>query len=112
MTDRLEVLHREIDSLTDADGEFAVVCPLSGKRPVPVRGKSFPTAEVAADAVDLVIEYRKLLREVDPHLENVPIVACEQRAESLSLSASEDRTKSPSRSRSGEWARTRARERP
>ncbi|WP_198662207.1 DUF7552 domain-containing protein, partial [Halorussus litoreus] len=106
MTDRLEVLHREIDDMTDADGEFAVVCPLSGKRPVPVRGKSFPTAEVAADAVDLVIEYRKLLREVDPHLENIPIVACEQRGESLSLSPSGNRTSdsssftgSPSRSR-------------
>lgn len=89
MADSLETLHRKIDDLTDPDGEYAVVCSLSGKHPVPVRGMSFPTPEVAEEAVDLVVKYRTLLRDVDPHLENVPIVVCEQTADPLSLDASE-----------------------
>lgn len=86
MADRLEALHDRIADLTDPGGAYAVVCPRSGKRPVPVRGASFPTPEAAATAVDLVVEYRSLLREVDPHLENVPIVACRGANAPLSLS--------------------------
>lgn len=77
MADRLETLRRQIDALTDPDGDFAVVCPLSGKRPVPVRGASFPSPTAAEEAVGLVCEYRRLLREVDPYLENIPVVATE-----------------------------------
>lgn len=83
MPDSLEALHQQIDDLTDPDGDFAVVCPLSGKRPVPVRGTSFPSAEAAEEAVDLVVEYRHCLRGVDPYLENIPIVACERDADLL-----------------------------
>jgi len=88
MADRLETLQTKLDDLTDPDGEYAVVCPLSGKRPVPVRGTSFPTPDAAESAADLVVAYRKLLREVDPHLENLPVAACAQSAEPLALDAS------------------------
>lgn len=90
MPDRLETLHRQIEALTDPDGDFAVVCPLSGKRPVPVRGASFPTATAAEDAVGLVCEYRRLLREVDPYLENIPIVAAAEPADTLALTRESD----------------------
>jgi hypothetical protein len=89
MTDSLETLRERITDSTDPDGDFAVVCPLSGKCPVPVRGESFPSADAAEAAVDLVIDYRTLLREVDPHLENVPIVAVRRTAEPLALDARE-----------------------
>ncbi|UPV99739.1 hypothetical protein M0R88_14615 [Halorussus gelatinilyticus] len=89
MTDSLEHLRQRITDLTDPDGDFAVVCPLSGKCPVPVRGESFPSADAAEEAVDLVVEYRKLLREVDPHLENVPIVATERGDDPLAFDARE-----------------------
>lgn len=85
MTDRLEHLHQRIADLTDPDGDFAVVCPQSGKRPVPVRGESFPSATAVEEAVELVREYRTLLREVDPHLEHIPIVATERGADPLAL---------------------------
>jgi hypothetical protein len=85
MTDRLEHLHQRIDDLTDPDGDFAVVCPASGKRPVPVRGERFSSADAAETAVELVWEYRALLREVDPHLENIPIVATEMSVDPLAL---------------------------
>ncbi|WP_135830443.1 DUF7552 domain-containing protein [Halorussus halobius] len=90
MADRLETLQRTLDDLTDPDGEYAVVCPLSGKRPVPVRGQSFPSPAAAEAAADLVVEYRSLLREVDPHLENVPVVARDEAA--APLDASEQRS--------------------
>lgn len=89
MTDSLEDLHRQIEDITAPDGDFAVVCPRSGKCPVPVRGQSFPSADAAEEAVDLVREYRTLLREVDPHLENIPIVATERAADPLALETSE-----------------------
>jgi hypothetical protein len=105
MADRLEDLHRQIDDLTDSDGEYAVVCPLSGKRPVPVRGKSFPSPDAAETAVDLVRKYRTLLREVDPHLENLPIGVVEEATEPLRLDsandASSERATSDRRSSSG-----------
>ncbi|NHN58779.1 MULTISPECIES: hypothetical protein [Halorussus] len=85
MPDRLEPLRSRIDELTDPDGDFAVVCPLSDKRPVPVRGASFPSADAAETAVGLVREYREVLREVDPHLEAIPIVASEVGADPLTL---------------------------
>lgn len=85
MADRLEALHQRIEAMTDDDGDFAVVCPLSGKRPVPVRGASFPSPDAAEEAAELVVEYRGLLREVDPHLENIPVVACERAADPLTL---------------------------
>lgn len=88
MADRLETLQTKLDDLTHPDGEYAVVCPLSGKRPVPVRGTSFPTPDAAESAADLVVEYRKLLREVDPHLEHIPVAACAEAAEPLTLDAS------------------------
>ena len=91
MPARLEALHQRIEDLTDPDGEYAVVCPRSGKRPVPVRGKSFPSPDVVGEAVDLVVEYRRLLREVDPHLESIPIVACEETAAPLALTAADER---------------------
>lgn len=87
MPDSLEALHHQIEDLTDPDGDFAVVCSRSGKRPVPVRGQSFPTAAAAEEAVDLVVEYRELLREVDPYLENIPIVACERDSDLLAMNA-------------------------
>lgn len=90
MPDRLEALHRRIDDLTDSDGDYAVVCPLSGKRPVPVRGKSFPSPDAAERAVDLVEEYRAVLREVDPHLENLPLGAVEVTADPLRLAFDAD----------------------
>lgn len=105
MPDTLEALHHRIDELTDADGDFAVVCPLSGKRPVPVRGKSFASAEDAETAVDLVVEYRHLLRDVDPHLENIPIVACERDADPLSLDRSDTRQNRDDPRRIGDDAR-------
>lgn len=111
MTDRLEHLHQQIDDLTDPDGDFAVVCPSSGKRPVPVRGESFPSAEAAEEAVELVREYRTLLREVDPHLENIPIVAAETGADPLALDDDSGSLGRASRSISlsgegdGEWLR-------
>jgi len=111
MTDRLEYLHRQITDLTDPDGDFAVVCPLSGKRPVPVRGESFPSTAAAEEAVGLVREYRTLLREVDPHLENIPIVAVERDADPLTLRENADGRGRSSRSISlsgegdGEWLR-------
>ncbi|WP_128478163.1 DUF7552 domain-containing protein [Halorussus pelagicus] len=89
MTDSLEHLRERITELTDPDGDFAVVCPLSGKCPVPVRSESFPSADAAEAAVGLVREYRTLLREVDPHLENIPIVATERSAPPLALDACE-----------------------
>ncbi len=89
MTDSLEHLRQRITDLTEPDGDFAVVCPLSGKCPVPVRGESFPDAAAAEEAVDLVVEYRRLLREVDPYLENLPIVATERTADPLALDARE-----------------------
>lgn len=85
MVDRLETLHRRIDALTDADGEYAVVCPRSGKRPVPVRAASFGAPADAEAAADLVVEYRDLLREVDPHLERIPVAAREAGADPLTL---------------------------
>ncbi|WP_135826229.1 DUF7552 domain-containing protein [Halorussus ruber] len=111
MTDRLEHLHQRITDSTDPDGDFAVVCPLSGKRPVPVRGESFPSAEVAEEAVELVCEYRTLLREVDPHLESIPIVAVERDADPLTLREDSEGRGRSSRSISlsgegdGEWLR-------
>ncbi|WP_134670376.1 DUF7552 domain-containing protein [Halorussus marinus] len=108
MADRLETLHRRIDALTDPDGEYAVVCPLSGKRPVPVRDASFGTPDDAEAAADLVIDYRELLRSVDPHLEHVPIVAGEVGADPLAL-ADSDRGSARSRTvvlsgeGDGEW---------
>lgn len=102
MPDRLEDLHRRIDDLTDPDGDFSVVCPLSGKRPVPVKGKSFPSADAAEDAVDLVREYRTVLREVDPHLECLPIAAVEETAEPLRLTFTAERRGRASRERSGD----------
>lgn len=98
MPDRLEVLHRRIDDLTDAEGEFAVVCPLSGKRPVPVRGASFGAADDAEKAVELVREYREVLREVDPHLESLPIVAAETTDDALALDGAAERLGRSSRS--------------
>lgn len=95
MRDSLEALHQRIDDLTDSDGDFAVVCPLSGKRPVPVRGKSFPSADAAEEAVDLVVEYRERLRDVDPHLETLPVVATERGPDPLSLSVSDDDERPP-----------------
>ncbi|MFC4450148.1 DUF7552 domain-containing protein [Halorussus aquaticus] len=109
MSDRLEVLHQRIDDLTDPDGDFAVVCPLSGKRPVPVRGASFPSADVAEEAVELVCEYRDVLRDVDPHLESIPIVATETTPAPLAIDdASEclgrsSRTITISGENDGEW---------
>ena len=91
MPDRLEDLHRKIADLTDPDGDFAVVCPLNGKRPVPVKGRSFPSADAAEDAVELVCEYRAVLREVDPHLENLPLAAVEEAAEPLRLTFDSER---------------------
>jgi len=108
MVDRLETLHRRIDALTDADGEYAVVCPRSGKRPVPVRAASFGAPADAEAAADLVVEYRDLLREVDPHLERIPVVAREAGADPLTL-ADADRDASSagpvvlSGDREGEW---------
>lgn len=92
MPDRLEDLHRKIDDLNDPNGDFSVVCPLNGKRPVPVEGRSFPSAAAAEDAVDLVREYRSVLREVDPHLENLPIVVVEETAQPLRLELARERT--------------------
>jgi len=108
MADRLETLHRRIDALTDSDGEYAVVCPLSGKRPVPVRGASFASPDDAEAAADLVVEYRDLLLEVDSSLENVPVVACEGRAAPPTLAESDRDPQSPSvavlsGSGDGEW---------
>jgi hypothetical protein len=108
MVDRLETLHRRIDALTDADGEYAVVCPRSGKRPVPVRTASFGSPTDAEAAADLVVEYRELLRQVDPHLECIPVVACEAGADPLALADSERDTASAgpvvlSGDRDGEW---------
>jgi len=105
MTDSLETLRERITDLTDPDGDFAVVCPLSGKCPVPVRGESFASADAAEEAVDLVTEYRTLLREVDPHLENIPIVAVERTADPLALEASERSERADGRERAGETAR-------
>jgi chorismate-pyruvate lyase len=111
MTDRLEHLHQQIDDLTDPDGDFAVVCPASGKRPVPVRGERFPSADAAEAAVELVCEYRTLLREVDPHLENIPIVAAQTSSDLLRLDDESDSLGRSSRSISltgeddGEWLR-------
>jgi hypothetical protein len=85
MSDSLEALHEQIGNLADPDGGFVVVCPLSGKRPVPVRGKSFPSAASAETAVDLVVAYRHRLGEFDPHLENIPVVACERDADPFTL---------------------------
>jgi hypothetical protein len=85
MTDRLDALRQQIDDLTDPDGDYAVVCPDSGTCPDPVRGASFPTVEAAEEAAILVCDYRRLLREVDPHLECVPIVATERTPEPPSL---------------------------
>ncbi|WP_435178299.1 DUF7552 domain-containing protein [Halorussus sp. AFM4] len=111
MPDRLEALSSRIDELTDPDGGFAVVCPLSGKRPVPVRGASFPSADAAEAAVELVLEYRDLLREVDPHLESIPVVASETGADPLALDDASDSLGRPSGSVTvsgdgdGEWLR-------
>lgn len=111
MPGRLEDLHQQIDDLTDLEGDFAVVCPLSGKRPVPVRGASFPSAEDAEDAVGLVREYREVLREVDPHLEAIPIVASERTADPLALDDTTEclgrssRTVTISGEGDGEWLR-------
>lgn len=105
MPDRLEALHQQIHDLTDPDGDFAVVCPLSGKRPVPVRGKSFPSADAVDEAVDLVEEYRKYLREVDPHLENVPIAAVEQTAAPLRLESWSSQSVTLSGDGEHEWLR-------
>lgn len=91
MPDRLEDLHRKIADLTDPNGDFSVVCPLNGKRPVPVKGRSFPSADAAEDALDLVREYRSVLREVDPHLENLPLAAVEEVAEPLQLKFDSER---------------------
>jgi hypothetical protein len=119
MADRLEALHRRIDDLTDPNGDFAVVCPLSGKRPVPVRGKSFPSPDDAETAVDLVRKYRTVLREVDPHLENIPFGVVEETANPLRLDFDGDgsgegasasgraRTRSGSNRRSRSYSRSR-----
>ncbi|MFC7080569.1 DUF7552 domain-containing protein [Halorussus caseinilyticus] len=98
MPDRLEALHRRIDDLTHPEGEFAVVCPRSGKRPVPVRGASFPSASAVETAVELVCEYRDLLREVDPHLESIPVVAAEKTADPLTFSGASESLGRSSRS--------------
>ena len=98
MPDRLEALHSRIDELTDPDGDFAVVCTLSDKRPVPVRGASFPSPDTAEAAVELVREYREVLREVDPHLEAIPIVASEIGADPLALDDASECLGRPSRS--------------
>jgi hypothetical protein len=111
MTDRLEHLHQRIDDLTDPDGDFAVVCPVSGKRPVPVRGERFSSADAAEAAVELVREYRTVLREVDPHLESIPIVAVQTAVDPLALDGESGSLGRPSRSVSlsgeddGEWLR-------
>lgn len=111
MPDRLEALRSRIDELTEPDGDFAVVCPLSGKRPVPVRGAAFPSADAAETAVELVREYREVLREVDPHLEAVPIVASEVGADPLSIDGATECLGRSSRSVTvsgegdGEWLR-------
>ncbi|WP_137286835.1 DUF7552 domain-containing protein [Halorussus salinisoli] len=111
MPDRLEVLHRRIDELTDPEGDFAVVCPRSGKRPVPVRGASFSSSGDAERAVELVREYRNLLRDVDPHLESIPIVAAEETADPLALDGASESLGRSSRSITlsgdgdGEWLR-------
>jgi hypothetical protein len=100
MADRLEALHRRIDDLTDSDGEFAVVCPLSGKRPVPVRGKSFPSPDAAETALDFVRRYRTVLRDVDPHLENIPLGVVEEAADPLRLDFDGDESDERARTRS------------
>ncbi|UPV73688.1 hypothetical protein M0R89_14215 [Halorussus limi] len=105
MTDSLEHLRERITDLTDPDGDFVVVCPLSGKCPVPVRGETFPSADAAEEAVDLVCEYRRVLREVDPHLENIPIVATERTADPLALDAHERSERGGGAERSAETAR-------
>jgi hypothetical protein len=101
MADRLEALHRRIDDLTDPDGAYAVVCPLSGKRPVPVRGQSFPSPDTAERAVDLVREYRTVLREVDPHLESLPLGVVEETADPLRLDFDAEESSERASTRSG-----------
>lgn len=91
MPDRLEDLHRRIDDLTTPNGDYAVVCPHSGERPVPVMGRSFATPADAEDAVDLVREYRETLRDVDPYLERVHLTAVETAADPLRLDVARER---------------------
>ena len=92
MADHLDDSHRRIADLAAPDGAYAVVDADTGERPVPLKGKSFPSPDAAEAALDLAREYRAALREWGSNLPERRLTACETTGDLPSLDRSEDET--------------------
>jgi len=72
----LREIRGRLESLTSADGEYAVVCARTGVRPIPVEGLRFPDPETAREAAGAAEQYRAALRRYDPQLPTHDLIHC------------------------------------
>lgn len=68
MAAHLDRLREQIDELATDRGDFSVACAETDRRPAPLSGRRFPSADAARTAADRAREYRRRLRELDPGL--------------------------------------------
>lgn len=73
----LDGLRTEIQALATDDGRYRVHCARTGARAIPVDGLAFQTRPIAERAARLAERYRARLRQYDPDVDHVDLVACE-----------------------------------
>ncbi|MEF8806944.1 DUF7551 domain-containing protein [Natronomonas sp.] len=70
-------IRRHLESLSDPNGRYYLVCARTGERPFPADGLRFATRKTAAEAADAAAAYRSELRRWDERLPPRDFVVCE-----------------------------------
>lgn len=90
--DRLRRFRALVDRLASTDGSYVVACADSGRRPAPLEGARFETAEAADRAAVAATRYQRLLSDLDPDRPEYRFVVYDATAASLSFSRTREPT--------------------